>query len=178
MKQAGFRGRLGWTALAQYMTPSGLNAAGWFSGWAVARHGMVAGCGLASDVLRVANVPRAQQTIETQRCSEISVLYMRSNARRQVMCDELMQEKEFPMTRAMVALDLTQRVANAWCNTTRGPAESSQQGRPQQQLQQPQWPLKQSSGVCNLDCISFSSAARPLRVQTTMEHCRSAATAR
>ena len=60
---AGFPGRMGRLALAQYRSPRAMAAAEAVAGWYRAKSGIVAGCGIAADVLSMVNAPHAQKVM-------------------------------------------------------------------------------------------------------------------
>ena len=60
---AGFPGKMGRLALAQYRSPRAMAAAGAVAGWYRAQSGIVAGCGNAADVLSMVNAPHAQRVM-------------------------------------------------------------------------------------------------------------------
>ena len=63
MRSAGLPGRLGRLALAQKRSPRAMAAAGAVAGWVGAESGIVAGCGIAADVLSMVNAPHAQRLL-------------------------------------------------------------------------------------------------------------------
>ena len=61
---AGFPGRMRRLALAQYRSPRALAAAGAVAGWYRAKSGIVAGCGIAADVLSMVNAQKVMASSE------------------------------------------------------------------------------------------------------------------